>query len=297
MSHVEGAGNEDFEECERTFSLSNNLASSTRMATPFHRQQQIDEHFDFHDMDKYVASGNFVFQNYRQAVEKITENALQLRVLEERLHTTGVDYEKDLVDERAHLEALKREPPDVAKTIDYIELLGKLELATEASRAAERDFKNLDYLIIHQGIQAREIAAIRTRYRTSHTRLLLVEEEVALFEEEHGHEQRWTSNSQECRDALILTNERRYRRALDKLERLVVQRLLELTKLSMSGVAYKLREKISKALKTRANAIHQALKEYNAAARTLNPPRDQISWGQIINTVSIGEFDLLRDRD
>ncbi|KAJ7506451.1 hypothetical protein B0H11DRAFT_1647109, partial [Mycena galericulata] len=83
--YVEGAGNEDFEECERTFSLSNNLASCTRLATPFHRQQQIDEHFDFHDMDKYAASGNFIFQNYRQAVEKITENTIQLRVLEDHL--------------------------------------------------------------------------------------------------------------------------------------------------------------------------------------------------------------------
>ena len=48
--------------------------------------------------------------------------------------------------------------------------------------------------------------------------------------------ERWTSSSKEYNDALVLVNERRYRQALDKLERLVVQRLLELTKLSMSGV-------------------------------------------------------------
>lgn len=55
--YVEGAGLEDFEECERTFCQSNNLASCTRLATPFHRQQQIDEHFFFHDIDKHAASG------------------------------------------------------------------------------------------------------------------------------------------------------------------------------------------------------------------------------------------------
>jgi hypothetical protein len=55
--YVEGVGMEDFEECEHTFSKSNHLASTTRLATAFHRQQQIDEHFQFHDQDKHAASG------------------------------------------------------------------------------------------------------------------------------------------------------------------------------------------------------------------------------------------------
>ncbi|KAJ7256400.1 hypothetical protein C8J57DRAFT_950293, partial [Mycena rebaudengoi] len=52
--YVDGVGLEDFEECERTFARSNHLASVTRMATPFHRQQQIDEHFAFHDLNKHA---------------------------------------------------------------------------------------------------------------------------------------------------------------------------------------------------------------------------------------------------
>lgn len=59
--YVDGVGLEDFEECERTFSLSNHLASSTRLATAFHRRQQIDEHFYFHDQDKHAASGTFFY--------------------------------------------------------------------------------------------------------------------------------------------------------------------------------------------------------------------------------------------
>jgi hypothetical protein len=55
--YTEGVGLEDFEECERTFYKSNELASITRLATPFHRHQQIDEHFHFHDLDKHAASG------------------------------------------------------------------------------------------------------------------------------------------------------------------------------------------------------------------------------------------------
>ena len=58
--YMEGVGLEDFEECERTFYKSNELASITRLATPFHRQQQIDEHFFFHDLNKHAASGKAV---------------------------------------------------------------------------------------------------------------------------------------------------------------------------------------------------------------------------------------------
>ncbi|KAJ7342568.1 hypothetical protein DFH08DRAFT_1012260 [Mycena albidolilacea] len=289
--YVDGAGLEDFEECERIFCLSNNLTSCTRLATPFHRQQQIDEHFYFHDQNKHAASGNFIFQNYRQAVEKITTNKLKLKVLEEQLHTTAANYEQDLRDERTHLESLLREPAEVQKTVDYIELLAKLQVAT----AAERDFRNLNALIILNKIQGRAITNIRTRYRTTFTRLSLVEEEVSRFEVENGYEVRWTTGSKEYNDALVLMNEHRYRRTINKLERLVVQRLLELTKLSMSSVAYKLRDKIGKALKSHADAIHRALNEYNAAAASLNPPRDQLIWAQVIQTVSLAEFDLLRD--
>jgi hypothetical protein len=55
--YMEGVGLEDFEECEQTFYRSNELASITRLTSLFHRQQQIDEHFFFHDLDKHAASG------------------------------------------------------------------------------------------------------------------------------------------------------------------------------------------------------------------------------------------------
>jgi hypothetical protein len=55
--YTEGVGLEDFEECERTFGKSNELAAVTRLASPYHRVQHIDEHFAFHDQDKHAASG------------------------------------------------------------------------------------------------------------------------------------------------------------------------------------------------------------------------------------------------
>ncbi|KAK1227510.1 hypothetical protein PQX77_009486 [Marasmius sp. AFHP31] len=88
---------------------------------------------------------------------------------------------------------------------------------------------------------------------------------------------------------------RNYRRALERLERLVVQRLLELTKLNMSGVGYKQREKITQALRARAKAIQKALDEYNEAALTMEPPRPQLEWKDVLDMVSLADFDLLKD--
>jgi hypothetical protein len=59
---------------------------------------------------------------------------------------------------------------------------------------------------------------------------------VCRYEEEHGIEARWAPESPEYNDALLLYTQRKYRRAVDKLERLVVQRLFEMTKLGMNGV-------------------------------------------------------------
>ncbi|KAJ6570304.1 hypothetical protein DFH09DRAFT_878387, partial [Mycena vulgaris] len=87
----------------------------------------------------------------------------------------------------------------------------------------------------------------------------------------------------------------KYRAALAKLEHLVVQRLFELTKMGMSGVAYKLREKISKALRTRSDVIRRAIVMYNETAAALVPPREPLSFAEIIKTTSLAEFDLLRD--
>ncbi|KAL0562874.1 hypothetical protein V5O48_019204, partial [Marasmius crinis-equi] len=89
--YVEGVGLEDFEECERTFSESNHLAATTRLATEFHRHQSILEHFNFHDHDKHVSSGNFIYQNYRQALKRIATDGPLFAELCEDLGLTEED--------------------------------------------------------------------------------------------------------------------------------------------------------------------------------------------------------------
>ncbi|KIY47956.1 hypothetical protein FISHEDRAFT_44273 [Fistulina hepatica ATCC 64428] len=109
-----------------------------------------------------------------------------------------------------------------------------------------------------------------------------------------GLHARWEPDIPEYVECLKELQERKYRRALDELERLVVQRLLELTKLNMSGIGYKLREKIRKALHTRAEAIRNALERYNSAAKALNPPRQTLTWTHLFELVELGDLALLQ---
>jgi hypothetical protein len=108
---------------------------------------------------------------------------------------------------------------------------------SEASDQAKLDFQQLDFNIIHPPhYGTKQIAAIRTRYRTTYAKLLTVEEGVCRFEEEHCIEVRWATDSVQYREALAMTTDRKYKSALDLVERLVVQRLFEMTKLGMSGL-------------------------------------------------------------
>ena len=71
------------------------------------------------------ATGNFIYQNYRQSLEKIQENTVQLRALEAKLGTSATDYEADLLAERKYLSSLKTEPNSTIMAAEYMDLLSK----------------------------------------------------------------------------------------------------------------------------------------------------------------------------
>lgn len=158
--YIEGAGIEDFEECERTFSGSNNLASCTRLARPFHRLQKIEQHFVFHNLDKYGESATFIYQNYRQALSILRDEAEELAMVSSELGTGPDDYEAYLLQEREYLRKLKTEPEDVLETVNYMEALQHLNEAKAASDLAKREYDLLDHYIINGGIKRNEIKNI-----------------------------------------------------------------------------------------------------------------------------------------
>ncbi|KIJ24802.1 hypothetical protein M422DRAFT_194259, partial [Sphaerobolus stellatus SS14] len=90
------AGLEDFETCERIFSMSNHLASTTRFASKFHRQQAIEEHFSYWDELKYANLAQFLFNNYRQALETISTLTAHTAIVKEKHSITDSDFENYL---------------------------------------------------------------------------------------------------------------------------------------------------------------------------------------------------------
>jgi hypothetical protein len=75
-------------------------------------------------------SGNFIYQNYHQALEKIAINVGQLSLLESSLGTTATDYENYHATEVKYFQDLRKEPEDVQRSVDYI---GKLQKHADAS--------------------------------------------------------------------------------------------------------------------------------------------------------------------
>ena len=94
----------------------------------------------------------------------------------------------------------------------------------------------IDEGIIRKGFTRKEITAAYNKARTTMNRWQAKERELELFEQEHSIEDRWTCKSLEYQNVQKLLAERIYRRAVDNLERLVIQHLFELTKLGMNGV-------------------------------------------------------------
>ncbi|KAJ6533370.1 hypothetical protein B0H10DRAFT_1645253, partial [Mycena sp. CBHHK59/15] len=52
---------------------------------------------------------------------------------------------------------------------------------------------------------------------------------------------------------------------------------------------------ISNALKTRSETIRRAITVYNEAAAALSPPRERITFADIISTTALIDFDMLRE--
>jgi hypothetical protein len=63
--------------------------------------------------------------------------------------------------------------------------------------------------------------------------------------------------------------------------------------IDLSG--YKVRKHIAKALQVRSKAIWSALQCYNSAALALDPPRQHLSWEEVIDNAFLADFDILRD--
>ncbi|KAG6372115.1 hypothetical protein JVT61DRAFT_8829 [Boletus reticuloceps] len=266
--YIEGTGNTEGEGCEHVFSASNELARGTRHASRFHRHQAIEQHFAFWNADKYEALTRFIRNHYREATESVRTLTAELAIVKNALNLTDDDFPRFIAEERAYLTSLKQRPQQ-----DPLKIHG----------VAAGDYNTL----------TKAINTAQTRVNLAYAMLQHTEKMAAQIQIRLGLESRWEIGGAEYlyyKDEATLG---KYREALHEVERLVVMRLFELSKLSMSGTGYKMRQQISKGLQRRSAAIRKAINRYNTLAATISPPRPSVSWKDITKYTFLGEFDIL----
>ncbi|KAJ7435593.1 hypothetical protein B0H11DRAFT_1755896 [Mycena galericulata] len=280
-NYVTGMGLEDMEGCERWFAGSNALARSTRYASTFHRKQAIRTYTAHHGtFEVYANLSSFIVNNYWQALDILdTKPALYEAMAREGI-TDVAEFPRRLKAEREMLMKLKYEPEEETEKMEYYQKLANLQ--ARADRVEE---------VTAVGSTASKVVRRHAAENLEKATVAVQEMEVEM-----GVEVRWVPSCAEWDEAAALVSTRRYRLAINKLERLVIQRMFELTKMNMSQTGYKLCRHIAKALQARLQAIRTALKGYNAAAAALSPPGRTLKWDDVVEYAFLADFDILRNQ-
>lgn len=118
-------GLENLETMERIFSSSNQLAPITRYASPYRRRVLITLFFDQWDQERYTSICEILYNNYRQALEIISEKTPALQEALEALKISAESLEVYEHEERDYFINLKDKDPADLREIIYVEALQK----------------------------------------------------------------------------------------------------------------------------------------------------------------------------
>lgn len=126
---ITGVGLEDFEESERVFNRSNELATVIRCASTFRRHLLIDLFFRQWDHERYGNLGQFLHDNYVQALDIISSQGaiLEQMLIDLSLHPD--DLPPLEAEEKQYFSELRDEDPANLHTIAYVEALQALTKA------------------------------------------------------------------------------------------------------------------------------------------------------------------------
>ncbi|KAG8917673.1 hypothetical protein FRC02_002971 [Tulasnella sp. 418] len=289
--YIKGTGIEDFEGCERIFSASNACAAVTRYSSPFHRHQRIDLHFRQWDADKLLSMGTFIADNYKQALTVIAEYRDIFAQVQNLELIANMDFDRWHEEEKVYLVGLRKEPEEETMAIAYVEAIDNLRAAEESFDLKKRTLQRPPQ--VNQAGEVRR--TITLTYKAALDKVNKFSEVVETLEAQMNLSERWDPEHPRYKETKGYMKIRRYRLDLDRLERLVVQRLFELQKGHLESTGYKLRTHLAKHLKSRSEAIRTALNSFNASARALNPSHVNLKFTDIIQHSFVAEFDLLRD--
>ncbi|KAI6153043.1 hypothetical protein BKA82DRAFT_4326878 [Pisolithus tinctorius] len=268
-TYIEGLGLEDLEGCERAFSKSNALVLRQAIACYF-------EHND--KLEVYANLTKFLLNNYKQALDLLSNGHLTLKQLMHELGVSDPDTFKLWLDEEhEYLGSLLCKPVEEMLQMEYWQRLSILSTWTVimANNAASPR---------SDSSATRKVETMRHHAQENY------EKDLKAVQELEGHLKitcRWVLEDEEWQaaacchtpkvffphfDSHRLVTNQKYQWALDKL-----------SKMNQSGTGYKLRKHIGKALQTCSAAIQAALSQYNAAAK------------EVVEYTFLADFDLLRD--
>ncbi|KAG2109133.1 hypothetical protein DEU56DRAFT_874515 [Suillus clintonianus] len=269
-------------------SKSNSLASALRYASVFHRQQAIDTYFEHNDdFEVYANLSDFLYNNYKQALDILSDGDATLPNLMRDLKVTDVAvFEGWLAEEKVYLQSLTREPEVETLQMEYWQKLVNLTASEEILRASMTSFQGSSHLeAVPYDVHVKNTRNAETARRHAledHERYLKL---VQALECKLEVEKRWTPHDGEWQRVGRLVANRKYQRALDRLEGLIVARIFELTRMNRAGTGV---TKCSVAIRT-------ALTTYNTIAGSMHPPRRTLKWDEVVEYAFLADFDLLRD--
>ncbi|KAF7367665.1 hypothetical protein MSAN_00830200 [Mycena sanguinolenta] len=296
--YQDNVGLEEFEECETFFSESNALAARTRYSTAFHCWQAFvmwTEHKDH--FQTYGQLFHTLATKYWHALAIIAEAPVLAWLISELNGTTPTTLEGWLKAEREYLSSLKKEPEEETLQMEYYQALVNFYNAKEAADGLRSNVAGLQF-VEESGANRMGAKSATRRFETNQRHVYEREnkclEAVRYLEAHLELVERWQPGAENWTQAQVLVSKHHYQLVLDKLESLVVARLLELWKINIPGTGYKLRKHIAKVMQACSKAVRTALANYNAAAAALKSLRPPLEWEAIIEYSFLAEFDLLR---
>ncbi|KAE9390804.1 hypothetical protein BT96DRAFT_832922 [Gymnopus androsaceus JB14] len=286
MLYVVGCGLEDGEGDEHFYSISNTLAPITHHQSAFHRRQAISEFLYYKDIKTYTNISQFLYGNYKQALGiTVTCNALSMS-----MKTAGITSPQTfytwLLEEGKYLQNLAGTPPEETVKMEYY-----LKLEALQSCQSHLSKLRLNYVSYISGKQ--DMANIYERKcRNEEENELKLIADVQALEKSLEIKVRWVEESDEWATGKKMP-EAVYRKALDKLESLLVAQVFEMARLNVSSTGYKMRKHIAQSLKNHSKSIQNAITTYNEAAAALTPARRKITWDEVVDYLYLSEFDIL----
>ncbi|KAI0027008.1 hypothetical protein K488DRAFT_8790, partial [Vararia minispora EC-137] len=275
-------GLEDLSTCERLFSSLNRSAKSVRHASSFRWKQILDIHIRQINADRYASLGNFILNNYKQALSNIYDLEREITIFEQQTGLSRRGFPGWLEEEHQFLAtATKAEPVAQTLRVSYVECLEKVasilyvfhkSLRTSLDNTRSADFDRL---------QDRADAAV-----ADVERLLGIDPAS-----------RWSADSENYKTTLKYINNKQFVRCAEEIQGLVVSRLMELDKMNLTSTGYKLRKHISQALTRRCVSLRSAIDRYNKLAPLQSPKRDLLVYSEIVEKCSLSDFDILKSSD